>query len=63
MSIDKVANVRFNAAQSLQRLAKRMPEQVDNDIGPQLKWLIGDEDADVQFFAAEALQSLGESIA
>lgn len=53
---DRVPNVRFNAAQLLERLAGLVdPPVVDQVIKPVLAELAADRDADVRFFATHAL--------
>lgn len=53
---DPVANLRFNVAKSLERLAPRLePAIVAGVVRPALVALAADADADVRFYAARAL--------
>lgn len=62
---DPVANVRFNSAKTLEKLApilKNGPKKgstiVDRDIKPVLEKLVNDRDIDVQYYAAHAKEIL-----
>lgn len=53
---DSVANVRFNVAKTLQKIAPALDEStIKSQIKPVLDKLNGDADADVKYFAQEAL--------
>jgi len=53
---DSVANVRFNVAKTLQKIAPVLDENtIKTQIKPVLDKLNGDNDVDVKYFAQEAL--------
>lgn len=53
---DSVANVRFNVAKTLQKIAPALDEStIKSQIKPVLDKLNGDTDVDVKYFAQEAL--------
>ena len=59
MSSDKVANVRFNVAKTLQVLSEKVDaETIQSKVIPCLNSLAADSDVDVQYFASEALQEV-----
>ena len=56
---DGVANVRFNVAKSLQKIAPVLDEEtMQTQVKPCLTKLLSDSDVDVRFFAQEAAVSL-----
>ena len=58
MSDDRVPNVRFNVAKTLQSLIAQLdPDAVQDQVKPCLVRLADDSDKDVRYFASQALQS------
>lgn len=59
LSQDQVANVRFNVAKTLQKVAPFLDAPlVDAEIKPILDQLNTDTDVDVKYFASEAILSI-----
>jgi serine/threonine-protein phosphatase 2A regulatory subunit A len=56
LASDQVANVRFNVAKTLQKLAPNLESScVQSQVKPILDKLNGDSDVDVKYFAQEAI--------
>lgn len=59
MANDKVANVRFNVAKTLQRIGPHLKSNaVQTQVKPVLDKLNTDTDVDVKYFASEAIAGI-----
>jgi serine/threonine-protein phosphatase 2A regulatory subunit A len=62
MAMDNVANIRFNVAKALEKIAVVCgPGVYTTEVRPVLEILVDDQDRDVRFFAEKALKLLDET--